>query len=176
MNKYLKNIIKSIWRFPLRTYYKHKVTNKNIMILSSNCSGGTLLHDACMPFLSPTVNLIIDDMDFIKLVKDTAYYLNLEPQFYEVSKWGFPVAKLGDILIHCVHYESFEEFKEIWLRRAKRFLEHSDYEVLVMATDSQIKTDEAFEEFEKLPNRKVLFTSSKNKSGGYVLCVYPRIC
>lgn len=162
MKRVLHDIVRECWRWPLRTYMKHKIKKDNVRILSSNCVGGCLLHDVKRSFLSPTVNLIIDDMDFIKLVYNPEHYLKIEPIFYHISKWGFPVAKIDDIIVHCVHYNTFGEFKKAWCRRCMRFLEHQDKEILVMATDSQLKTEEAIQAFHDLSYRKVCFTAKNN--------------
>lgn len=112
--------------------------------------------------MSPTVNLIIDDMDFIHFVQNVEHYLNIEPIFYQTSKWGFPIAKIDDILVQCVHYHTFEEFQDFWHRRAERFLEHPNFEILIMATDSQLKSQEAIDAFHNLPYRKVCFTAKRD--------------
>lgn len=162
MKKGVHDIIREVWRYPFRMYMKGKIKNRNVRILSSNCVGGVLLHDCCLPFNSPTVNLIIDDMDFIKLCKEPEEYFQDEPMFDSVSRYGFPIAKLKDIKIQCVHYENFEMFREQWMRRSERFLKYKDDEILVIASDSQLQTEKSIEEFHKLPYRKVCFTARKD--------------
>lgn len=123
-----------------------------------------MLHDIHKPFNTPTINTIIDDLDFIKLCKTPHKYFNIEPTFAGESKWGFPLANVGDILINCVHYKTFDEFKQIWLRRAKRFLENDHQEIIVIATDSQLKTAEAIHEFCILPYRKICFIAHNHNN------------
>lgn len=91
-------------------------------------------------------------------------YLKESPVFECMSEYGFPIAILRDIRVQCVHYESFEQFKEQWQRRSRRFLMHEDSEIFVIATDSQLRTDEAIEAFHQLPYRKVCFTGSEKIS------------
>lgn len=161
MKSIFHNTIREIWRYPFRLSMKRKNKNDNIRILSSNCVGGVLLHDLCLPFNSPTVNLIIDDMDFVNLCKCPEMYLKEIPVFDCMSEYGFPIARLLDIRIYCVHYESFEKFKEQWMRRSHRFLTQEGSDLFIIATDSQLQTNEAIEAFHRLPYRKVCFTASE---------------
>ena len=40
--------------------------DRNVTILSMNCTGGILYHELGLPFLSPTINLYIQAEDFIR--------------------------------------------------------------------------------------------------------------
>lgn len=160
--RFFHDTLREIWRYPFRMSMKKRNRNGAIRILSSNCIGGVLLHDLCLPFNSPTVNTIINDMDFIHLCTNPEAYMREEPEFDRLSEYGFPIAKLADIKIHCVHYKSFEQFKEQWTRRSQRFLAHEADDILIMATDSQIKTEDSVEAFRKLPYRKICFTAKRD--------------
>ena len=48
--KTVKEWIKKVWRAPLCRTMRKRLKNKNFVILSSNCVGGTLLHDLGLRF------------------------------------------------------------------------------------------------------------------------------
>lgn len=159
--KKLKSKIINIWRYPLKKRMTKKCKSCNKRILASNCIGGLLYHDIGKPFTSPTINLTIGGEDFIKLCKKPEFYLKSEPIFEKTSPEGYPIANLNGILIYGVHYPDFETFKEQWVKRSKRFLEHDEQEILVVTTDSFLTTNELLNEFRTLPYRKVCFTNKK---------------
>lgn len=158
MKKDLKDKVKKIWRQPLVNYMTRKTGNKRIRILSTNCMGGILYHDTGKPFDSPTINCTISGMDFINLCEDPDYYMTRTPALHSTSAQGYPIADVGGIKVKGVHYRGIDDFSDKWLRRGARFLEQKDAEILVIASDAQIKTDEEIEAFHNLPYRKVCFT------------------
>ncbi len=160
--KKIKNKIKKIWRYPLMRKMKKQGADCNVRILASNCVGGLLYHDMGKPFTSPTINMTIEGADFIKLCNNPEEYLKCTPVFEKTSPEGYPVANLNGILINCVHYHDFEDFKTQWLRRSQRFLEHPEQEIVVMACDMQIHSNEDVEAFHKIPHRKVCYTMRKD--------------
>ena len=58
--------------------------------------------------------------DFIKFCENLEYYINCEIKPVEQNKFDYPVAQIDDILLYCMHYDSFEEVKEKWEERKKR--------------------------------------------------------
>ena len=162
MKKALKEKIKKIWRAPLVKYMTTKTRGTRVRILATNCMGGILYHDTGKPFDSPTINLTISGMDFIKLCNDPEHYMTQYPVLADVSPQGYPIADVGGIRVNGVHYKDIDDFSDKWLRRGARFLEQKDAEILVIASDAQIKTDEEIESFHNLPYRKVCFTIRKD--------------
>ena len=99
----------------LRTkFYINKIKkikfSENVSLISQNCVGGIIYHDANQRFLSPTVNLYILPKDFIKFVNNLDYYLSLTPKV-KMGK-AYPIGTLGDIKINFMHYFSPEEAVE----------------------------------------------------------------
>ncbi len=158
LKKALKEKLKKIWRKPLVNYMTKKTGDKRIRILATNCMGGILYHDTGKPFDSPTINCTVSGMDFIKLCENPDYYMIQIPTLHSISPQGYPIADVGGIKVNGVHYKDIDDFSDKWLRRGARFLEQKDAEILVIASDAQIKTDEEVEAFHKLPYRKVCFT------------------
>ena len=58
-----------------RRIVKHKLDLSNSVILSNNCIAGFLYHDYSQRFLSPTINLQIEAVDFIKMCNDLRTYM-----------------------------------------------------------------------------------------------------
>lgn len=101
-----------------------RLQNKDFSFLVPNCLGGMLLHDLSMPFLSPMVNLMLHQKDFVRFLLDIDYYLKQELCFYNDPYYVCPCAKLGEpdkeIIIHFTHYTSEEDADANWKKRIKR--------------------------------------------------------
>lgn len=162
MNKDFKDKLKKIWRAPLVKSMTRKTGDRRVRILATSCMGGVLYHDIGKPFDSPTINLTIAGMDFIKLCSDPEYYMTHIPTLKDVSPQGYPIADVAGLRVNAVHYKDIEDFNDQWMRRCKRFLEKTDEEILLIASDAQIRTDEEIEAFHALPYRKVCFTVREN--------------
>ena len=133
--------------------------NHNFTILSQNCIGGVIYSDLGEKFLSPTVNLYMDSLDFIKFLENIEYYLNIEKM--EFTKSEYPIGYLEDLIIHFVHYKNAREAQEKWNERKKRI----NWENLfVIMTDRDGCNPEIMHRFDKLPYKnKIMFTHQKEK-------------
>ena len=144
------------WRNRLNRVKFHE---KNVCILSMNCTGGILYHDLGLPFLSPTINLFFHAEDFIRFCERLDDYLKIDKlvECFDpdvVQDRPYPVAWLGDIKLFLVHYHSVSEAQDAWNRRKKRIRKE---EIVVLATDRDGMTDSLKDRFEKLPYPKVMF-------------------
>ena len=101
-----------------------KLKNKNVSIISRNCIGGCIYHNLGLQFLSPTINLFFEPDDYIKFINNLKHYINCTPVEVTDSDKPYPVGELvfGEerIKVYFMHYPSFENAKECWVRRAKR--------------------------------------------------------
>ena len=114
------------FRFVLRDFFvnKAKWTSLKIdepVIVASDCTGGMLYHDLRKQFLSPTINMFFSASDFIRFLKNPDYYLGLDMEEIKQNKYDYPLAQLGDITLHLVHYKTVEEAQNKWRERAMRF-------------------------------------------------------
>ena len=137
-----------------------------------NCIGGVLAHDLGIRFNSPTVNLYMRAEDFIRFCENLPYYLSIEKMFpctdpELVGERTYPVAYLGDLVLFLVHYASVEEADRKWQERKTRVRTDN---LVILATDRDGMTEELKDRFEKLPDRKVLFT--KQPDPAHPSCVY----
>lgn len=145
-----------LWTLRRKKYcskLRKRLLNPEFTIFSSNCIAGVLYHDLQLPFSTPFVNLYLSCPDFIRFCEDPHLYLQQPLRSCE-SGSDYPMAKLGDLTLHLVHYHSFAQAKEAWERRIKRI--HFDRLYLV-ATDRDGFTRELSERFDALPFPKVLF-------------------
>ena len=96
-----------------RNRMQRKLENRDFSFICPNCLGGMLLHDLGLPFLSPTVNLMIHQREFVKFALDIDYYLSQKLYFYNDPYYVCPCAKVGEgnrvITIHFTHYANREE-------------------------------------------------------------------
>lgn len=145
-------------RKALNTELHNNLSSKEFSIIASFCGGGTLYHDAGMQFLSPTINLAFDGEDFIKFVGNLKLYLQTELEEYKTEEVSYPVGRLQDVEIRFVHYHTFDEAARKWKERSKRI---NFDNIIIMATDRDgMGTAECMAAFDKLPYKKVMFTST----------------
>lgn len=159
----MKRQMYQLYRKIINKKYREKYKNGDISIISMNCIGAIIYNDLGLKFNSPMVNLFLYMPDYIKFLKDMKKYLDLDLEEIKNSKYieefDYPIGRLGDIEIHFMHYENFEEAKNKWNIRKERI----DYEKLyIIGTDRDLCTEKLLLEFDKLPMKnKVIFTSKK---------------
>ena len=100
---------------------RSRLKREDFTIIASDCNGTMVYHDLGVPFLSPTINLMISMPDFVKLAEDLSYFMAQPlipmPPTENVS---YPIAFLGDLQINFLHYSTFEEAEAAWERRKAR--------------------------------------------------------
>lgn len=163
MNCYL---IRKARGFFSKKVFRNKVVKelrgKNILrkatIISNNCIGCILLHDLCLRFDSPTVNLFFNSEDYIKFVENLEYYLSIPLEDVKIGDKGYPVGQLGDIQIFFQHYKSITECIEKWESRKTRI----DFDnIMLIFTDSCGMTDDLLNRFLSFPYKKIVYVSKK---------------
>lgn len=140
------------------SYKKRKnrrLKNRDVSIISSNCSGAFMYYDLGMRYLSPTVNLSIEMNDFVKMVKDLRWYM--EQELVELNeKSECPMGMLGDVKIYFIHYDSFKDAKTKWEERKKRINWDN---IFIVGSEKDQCTYDTIKNFEQLPYKnKVIFT------------------
>lgn len=121
--KILSAQIMDIPCFSFRRYLE--LLNKNISIIACNCWGGITYHYFQLPFLSPFINMFIDDDDFIRLIANFKQYMNcdlslLKTEYNSALNIVYPVFLLGDIKLHMNHYADFDLAIQKWEERKAR--------------------------------------------------------
>lgn len=149
--------------------YTKNLHNKSFSIIADCCVGGRIYHDYGVQFLSPFINLLINNNDFLELLSNVKFYLSSELVDITKENDQYPVGLLGGkIKIYFVHYKSFFDAKESWNRRLKRFNFNNIY---VIKTDGlsnshdkcERMTDEQIEKFFNLNFKKILITNNKDR-------------
>lgn len=107
--------------------FKKRLHNSDFTIISQNCVGGVIYHDLNLPFLSPTINMFIEDENFVKLVENLEEYMHIQPKpllddYVEPLNplIHYPKITVGDIEICCLHYKNCEDAIEQWEKRKVR--------------------------------------------------------
>lgn len=133
-----------------------RLKNKDFTLLSSNCNGACICHDLGLEFRSPFVNLFLNAQDYLKLLGAPKEYLEKKLEFVNNAGVDYPVAMLGDVTLHFMHYKSENEAQEAWCRRKERM----NWENLfVLMSDKDGCNEEILRAFDALPYKnKVVFT------------------
>ena len=154
---------------------RKKLRYQSFTIISNNCWGGWVYRFFQLPYLSPTIGLFFLAEDYLKFISDLKGYLNKELLFINpdeankseqlkkiVNKFGkYPIARLGDVDIHFLHYSSEDEARKKWEKRTGRI----DYSrVIIKFSTQNLLEDQFAEEFDKFdfPN-KLFFTFKRFK-------------
>ncbi len=134
---------------------RRRLKNNDFSILSANCCGTFIYHDLGLPFTSPTINLTIEMDDFVKMAGSLKWYMGQKLMQAE-DRAQHPVGMLGDVKVHFIHYQTFEEAARKWEERKTRINWDN---LFVVGTDKDGCTYETIRRFEKLPYKnKVIFT------------------
>ena len=133
-----------------------RLKNKDFSLLSSNCNGGCICHDLGLPFRSPLVNLCMNATDYMKFLGNPREYLDKSLDFINDSGKTYPVARLGDITLHFMHYKTVQDATDAWKRRKERINWDN---LFVLMTDKDGCTDAILRDFDSLPYKnKIVFT------------------
>lgn len=99
---------------------KSALLNTTPTLFAPNCLAGILYHDLGLQFRSPTINTMMLQTDFAKLVLDLDHYLEQKLIFFKHPDYECPCAYLDDIVIHFTHYDSEKIAEEKWEERKRR--------------------------------------------------------
>jgi uncharacterized protein (DUF1919 family) len=131
--------------------------NRDVSILSCDCTAGGIYRDLGLKFLSPTINLYFSRDDFCKFALNLSHYSSLNLLFPdELQTESFPVGLLGDIKIYFMHYQNAEEARAKWYERSKRINPHN---IFVIMTDTHPITPKTVELFKAISYPKILLCS-----------------
>lgn len=120
MNRYL-NTIKDKLQGQINEKNSRRLTNKDVTIIASNCTGGFLYHWLGLQFRSPFINLYMTPDDFITALTHFQAFMDQEIIEMKDSGKSYPVGiGYGNTLIHFMHYPDFASAIEKWNERKKR--------------------------------------------------------
>lgn len=181
INEKNKKKIKYFTRKIRNLYDRKRLKNERFTIISNTCIGGIIYNDLKVPFFSPTINLYIRPKDFVKFCNNLKLYIDLPLEEVPYNKEiGYPVVKLGDILLYCKHYNSFEDFRKAWERRIKRinwnnlFIIMTDRDFIPPVKNNVEITscsEEVLKKFDNLPFKdKICIVKNKRYCNKYKSC------
>lgn len=165
----MKNLVKKISvsiSYRIKTFFRNiilwmkrkKLKKTNISVISSNCVGGCILHDLNLQFNSPTVNLSFNAPDFVKFCENLPEYLGGELHFFTDKNKPYPCAKINDVTIDFVHYNSNDEAKNAWERRKNRIVWENLYFILCERDGCSY---DVMSRFDSLTNKKKILLTHK---------------
>ncbi|WP_347052934.1 DUF1919 domain-containing protein [Flavobacterium olei] len=150
-----------------------RLKNHNFTIISNDCWGGGVYEDLQLQYTTPIVGLFFHAPCYIDFLENFNHLIHLQLLFKDESKYKeandyrfqnnhyYPIAKLKEVEVHFLHYESVQEAISNWNRRKARI----NYNNLFFKfSDSNLCTPELIERFDKLPvpeNNKVMFAAKK---------------
>lgn len=153
-------------------YYRCLLPDQSFSIISDNCWGGFVSRELGLPYNSPFIGLFLFSPDYIRMLKNLNYYLSQPLTFIsasesmyaeEMKSYGtynkYPIAKLFDIELHFLHYDSNEDAQDKWERRLKRINYNN---LIVKFSDRDLATENLIKEFDSLTYaRKICLTTDK---------------
>lgn len=157
--------IRSKRRSNLRSKRRSKgKSSKQICIVSNNCYGTKYYHQNKLQYNSPFIGIFLYSECYIKLLENFSKYMKQKPKPCSQSKYGdkkYPVMKIGDIEVHCLHEKDIQECIDKWQRRKKRMLSLNKCHIKMCDHDKY--EDDFGKRFVRLRfKKKKLFLSKKN--------------
>lgn len=160
------NLWNRIQRRMLVTKFRLSNKNKDFTLISQNCIGGVIYSDLNLPFMTPTINMFIEDENFVKLCENVAHYMSVEPEPLTDRYVDpidetiiYPKIKVDDIEICCLHYKNCEDAINAWNRRRSRVNLNNVY---VIANTWNLHDNEALiERLTKLKYKTIIFSEKK---------------
>ena len=140
--------------------------NKDFTLIAQNCIGGVIYSDLNMEFRSPTINMFIEDENFVKLCENVAHYMRVEPEpitdrFVDPVDESivYPKIKVDDIELCCLHYKDCEDAIRAWNRRRARVNLNNVY-VIANTWNLHDRVD-LIERLTRLEYKTIIFSEKK---------------
>lgn len=162
----LDNLKNRIIRKLIVTKFRLKNKNRDFTLIAQNCIGGVIYANLNLEFKSPTINMFIEDENFLKLCENFAYYMELKPEpltdhYVDPIDESivYPKIKIGDIEVCCLHYENCEAAIKAWNRRRKRV--NLDNIYVIANTWNLHNRIDLIERLTKLKYKTIIFSEKK---------------
>ena len=159
----LKTLIKKIQFFfrdkTINKKYRKRLKNHDFSIISNDCIGGVICKDLRCRFNSPTVNFYFSSEDYVKFVSKLKDYIDNGKLRDVTDGWKYVKVAIAidgeEIVAHCIHYKTAEEFIEKWNSRKERI----NYDnCFFMMNDRNGFVEEHLKAFDSLPYKnKICF-------------------
>lgn len=125
------NFFDTLWR----RINNFRLKNKTFTLFSNDCIGGGISHNCGVRFGSPTINLFFSNIEEYVIFWEHVLVYKTAPIIEDPSIWNYPVgilknSEFGDIHIHFMHYETFDDAVNAWNRRCDRIDLENAYAIL----------------------------------------------
>lgn len=143
-----------------------RLRNKDFCLIGNNCLSGVICHDLGLQFRTPTVDVCLPDDTIITFCEHLEHYLSLQMvQIDKSAEVRYPVGILkspfGDIELHFMHDNSFEEAKTKWERRKQRV----DLDKVIVLAFMPRARPEHLARFDRLPfSRKCVICAGRKRA------------
>lgn len=154
-------------------YFRRLLYKKDVpTIISNDCIAGEIYHLMNMPFLSPTINMVITPNDFLKLCQNPERYFNIEGKglFYNILplgtqpedfKMGIPAMKIDDITVTFAHPNGKSaELIERWNMKRREI--NWNNMIFVFRANHIAVPGDFIHEFSKLKEKHLIMTYGEN--------------
>ena len=170
VEKLLGDWIVCIPGFTLKKY--RQLQRSKLSIFSQNCFGGSISNTLGLAFMSPFINLFMNDNEYIRFLRSPRVYMEEKLVFQKTAfernlKFDYPIFTMGNVSVYMNHYPDFDVAVAKWNERKQRI---NWYNLFVMA---YTENSEILEEFDTLPfGKKVCFVPFKSDldSAFYINC------
>lgn len=119
MDNFLKKLLAI--RSNLASHIIRYLISRDVSIVSDDCWGGQYYKQANIHYLTPTVGLWVDPKHYLDYIENFEE-LHKKPTFSEQTyDKNYPVGSLSETVdIYFMHYQTFDQAIETYLRRYKR--------------------------------------------------------
>ncbi len=149
---------------------RKQLKNDQFTILCSNCIGGIIYHRLGKEFLSPTINMWMNQREFLVFLENLKECLEADVEFVKSERYTHPIGVIhcggGDVTLYFNHDKTEEEAKENWYRRRERVNFDNLY---IIMYDRDGVTKEDLKRLEAIPcNNKVVLSDKRYEDLPYV--------
>lgn len=138
-----------------------KIQRKKIIIFSSDCVGGRLMKDYCIPQMTPMVNIWYSAEDFLKMCERPDYYFSKGIDTVFMGGDNVPTGKIDDVTLHFGHDIDLDSPVRRWEKGCRHYFKAKEKEhvICVITNDRNGFTENMIQRFDNLPYRyKIIFT------------------
>lgn len=152
--RFMKKVQAFIKRF-LHKINRFLYRKREFVVIADNCFGGVIYQELEVPYTSPFIGLSVHASDYVRLLSNIDYYMDLPLKFISTEK-NYPVGILDDVTLYFIHYKNEEEAIEKWERRKRRMLKIDRRHWYIEMDDRQQCKKQDLVNFHQLPYKNKL--------------------
>ena len=146
-----------------------RLRNDNFTIIASSCIAGVMYNMLGKQFMSPTINIWMNDEDLIKFANNLQHYMEQPLRFVQGID-TVPTAYCDDVLIYFQHYHTEEEAARKWYERRERINYNNLFIICADRPHTKIISHEDMLSLRDVPCRgKVVFSIRQYDDIDYIV-------